>query len=116
MCCSSFINSNLTFSEVLELELTWITSMAEHSPVPSTSGFHICDIWSYVKAFFMNHFPYNVHLVSADKIDTHKGKRDAQEQPLVDQEFKLYGGEKTKRIMMKKGTFQGVACSDEWLF
>jgi hypothetical protein len=75
------------FSEVLEIELAWITAMAEHSPdVPSTSCFHICDIWSYFKAFFMNHFPYNVHLVSsADKIDTHKGKGGTQQQPVVNQ-------------------------------
>ncbi|KIM86372.1 hypothetical protein PILCRDRAFT_86562 [Piloderma croceum F 1598] len=78
--------------KVLEIELARITSMAEHLPdVPSTSGFHIRDFWSYFKAFFVDRFPYNVHPVSAaDKIDTHEGKGDAQEQPVVVQEFKSY--------------------------
>ena len=70
--------------------------MVEHSPdVPSTSGFHISDIWSHVKAFFVDRFLFNVRPVSAaDKIDIHEGKGDAQEQLVVDQEFKSYGGEK----------------------
>ena len=68
--------------------------MVEHSPdVLSTSGFHISDIWSYFKAFFVDCFPFNVHPVSAaDKIDIHEDKGDAQEQPVVDQAFKSYGG------------------------
>ena len=93
------------FSEVLEIELAQITAMKEHSPdVPSTSGFHICDIWSYFKTFFMDHFPYNVHLVSAaDKIGTHEGKGDTQEQLVVDQEFESYGSEKNKEDYDEKG-------------
>ena len=71
---------------MLEIKLGRINSMVEHSPdVLSTSGFHISDIWS----FFVVCFPFNVHPVSAAaKIDIHKGKRDAQEQPVVDQAFK----------------------------
>jgi hypothetical protein len=107
MCCSSFINSHWAFSEVLEIELTQITSMAEHLPdVPSTSGFHIRDIWSYFKAFFVDRFPYNVHPVSAaDKIDTHEGKGDAQEQPVVVQEFKSYP--QNKEDYDEKGDISG---------
>jgi hypothetical protein len=109
MCHSSFINSHWTFSEVLEIELAQITTMAEHSPdIQSTSGFHICDNWSYFKSFFVNHFPYNVLPVSsADKIDTQEGKGDTQEQLVVDQEFKSYSGEKNKEDDDEKEDISG---------
>jgi len=52
----------------------------------------------------MDHFPYNVHLVSAaDKIGTHEGKGDTQEQLVVDQEFESYGSEKNKEDYDEKG-------------
>ena len=104
MSRSSFINSHWTFSEQLEIKLARITSLAEHSPVPSTSGFHISDIWSYFKTFFVNRFSFNVHPVSAaDKINIHEGKGDAQGQPAVDQEFKSCSGEKHKGNYDEKG-------------
>jgi hypothetical protein len=92
MCNSSFANSCLAFAEKLEIELAQRTSMVEHSPnAPSTSGFHLHYIPSYFRAFFVDSPPHHVHLASAaDKSDPQEGKGNAQEQPVMVQEFMSY--------------------------
>jgi hypothetical protein len=48
----------LSVFRTLEVERARITSIAKQLPdAPSTSGFHLRDIWSYFKAFYVDPFP-----------------------------------------------------------